>query len=107
MKQKDNSINNDTITSNSNNNGSSIVRINSENDNDIVSNDKEGLLRKRSGRMHRWSHRYFILNGPQLSYKIKKESDKTRGSFDLVPGIPIIIIITLILILILIRLYSN
>jgi len=87
MKQKDNSINNDTITSNSN----SIVRINSENDNDIVSvNDKEGLLRKRSGRMHRWSHRYFILNGPQLSYKIKKESDKTRGSFDLVPGISIL-----------------
>ena len=79
MKQKDN----DTITSNSNSN--SIVRINSENDNDIVY-DREGLLRKRSGRMHRWSHRYFILNGPQLSYKIKKESDKTRGSFDLVPG---------------------
>jgi len=106
MKQKDNSINNDTITSNSNNNNNnSIIRINSENDNDIVSNDKEGLLRKRSGRMHRWSHRYFILNGPQLSYKIKKESDKTRGSFDLVPGIPIIL--TIIIILILIRLYSN
>jgi len=59
---------------------------NNNNDNDNNLSEKEGLLRKRSGRMHRWSHRYFILNGPQLSYKIKKESDKNRGSFDLVPG---------------------
>ena len=62
------------------------VYNNNDNDNDNNLSEKEGLLRKRSGRMHRWSHRYFILNGPQLSYKIKKESDKNRGSFDLVPG---------------------
>ena len=78
--------NNNTTTSSSNSNINSSNTINSnDNDNENLF-EKEGLLRKRSGRMHRWSHRYFILNGPQLSYKIKKESDKNRGSFDLVPG---------------------
>lgn len=81
--KKDNSDNNNNIGVSS----PSTSSKSKENDNDVVLSEKEGLLRKRSGRMHRWSHRYFILNGPQLSYKIKKESDKSRGSFDLVPGI--------------------
>ena len=66
---------------------------------------KEGWLRKKGSRMHRWwwrtlnltylnatnelflsrSNRYFILDGSKLSYRIKPETDD-RSSFDLVPG---------------------
>lgn len=48
--------------------------------------DKEGVLRKRSGRYHSWSSRYFILSGPKLAYKIKNDSSTFKGTFDLVPG---------------------
>jgi hypothetical protein len=81
--KKDNNIDH------SNNISSTNTSSKSKENDDVILSEKEGLLRKRSGRMHRWSHRYFILNGPQLSYKIKKDSDKNRGSFDLVPGIVI------------------
>ena len=35
--------------------------------------------------MHRWSHRYFILNGPHITYKLKPDGP-VRGTFDLTPG---------------------
>jgi hypothetical protein len=44
------------------------------------------MLKKRGGRMHQWSTRYFILAGPKLSYKKKQDDTVLRGSFDLVPG---------------------
>jgi hypothetical protein len=47
---------------------------------------KTGVLKKRSGRMHRWSTRYFTLCGGKLSYKIKVDSPANRGEFDLLPG---------------------
>lgn len=47
---------------------------------------KEGWLRKRGARMHRWTTRYIILSGPKLSYKVKQESATVRGAYDLVPG---------------------
>jgi hypothetical protein len=46
----------------------------------------EGMLKKRGARMHRWSTRHVILEGPKLSYKTKKEAASLRGSFDLVAG---------------------
>lgn len=68
--------------------------INDETDVVII---KEGLLRKRSGRMHQWSSRYFLLyqynfkgrqgQGCRLSYKIKNDNSiPYKGSFDLMPG---------------------
>ena len=48
--------------------------------------DKEGWLRKRGARMHRWTSRYFILSGPSLHYKMKPEAPNIRGTFDLIPG---------------------
>lgn len=48
--------------------------------------DKEGELRKRGGRMLRWSHRYFVLSGPKLSYKLRADSANFRDDFDLSPG---------------------
>lgn len=47
---------------------------------------KEGILKKRSGRMSRWSTRYFILTTTKLSYKIKESDAEFRACFDLVPG---------------------
>ncbi len=51
-----------------------------------VTTTKEGWLKKRGAKMHRWSTRYFELSGAKLSYKIKQDSDVCRGSFDIVPG---------------------
>jgi hypothetical protein len=48
--------------------------------------DKAGIAKKRIGRMHQWSSRYFILNGSKLSYKLKPESVNVRGSYDLSHG---------------------
>ena len=36
--------------------------------------------------MHRWTHRYFTLVGPKLSYKLRIDSAIFRGDFDLAPG---------------------
>jgi hypothetical protein len=47
---------------------------------------KEGILKKRSGRMSRWSTRYFILTTTKISYKIKESDAEFRACFDLVPG---------------------
>lgn len=47
---------------------------------------KEGVLKKRSARLHQWSSRYFILTNRTLSYKIKQDSQALKDSFDLVPG---------------------
>ena len=68
---------------------------------------KEGYARKRSGRMHQWSYRYFILSqhqlntpgsntttghevascfGCRLAYKLKADSISFKGSYDLLPG---------------------
>lgn len=65
---------------------------------------KEGYARKRSGRMHQWSHRYFLLSqhvlpnsklpgvnsagkiGARLAYKVKAESVNCKASYDLLPG---------------------
>jgi len=46
---------------------------------------KEGYVKKRTGRMHQWTSRYFILTNNNLSYKIKPESSSYRGNFDLSP----------------------
>jgi hypothetical protein len=48
--------------------------------------DKAGIAKKRIGRMHQWSSRYFILNGSKLSYKLKPESLSVRGSYELSHG---------------------
>jgi hypothetical protein len=48
--------------------------------------DKEGWLKKRGARMHRWASRYFILTGPLLSYKLRQDAPTIRGTFDLVAG---------------------
>ena len=67
-------------------------------DNDIIAVKviKEGFLRKRSGRLHQWSHRYFILSqyqtsamskpGCKISYKVKADSPSHKASFELLPG---------------------
>jgi hypothetical protein len=47
---------------------------------------KTGVLKKRNGRMHRWSTRYFTLTEGKLSYKVKEDSPTNKGEFDLVPG---------------------
>ena len=50
-------------------------------------NEKEGILRKRSGRMQRWASRYFVLsNDGKLVYKLKQDSTQLRGGFELCPG---------------------
>jgi hypothetical protein len=48
--------------------------------------EKEGILRKRSGRMHRWTSRYFILTATKISYKVKADATALKGTFDLAPG---------------------
>lgn len=48
--------------------------------------EKEGFLRKRGGRMHRWTVRYFTLTATKISYKIKADSSSYKGTFDLAPG---------------------
>ena len=52
----------------------------------IITPVKEGFLKKRGARMHRWSQRYFALIGASLTYKLKQDSPTLRGTFDLVPG---------------------
>lgn len=47
---------------------------------------KEGWVKKRSGRMHQWTNRYFILHDSSLSYKLKQDATTIRGTFNLVPG---------------------
>ena len=55
---------------------------------------KEGLLKKRSGRMVQWTTRYFTLYPTILSYKTKQDhlsnrslsSSSTTTSYELVPG---------------------
>lgn len=47
---------------------------------------KEGWVKKRSGRMHQWSNRYFILHDSCLSYKLKPDAATIRGTFNLFPG---------------------
>lgn len=45
---------------------------------------KEGWAKKRSGRMHQWTSRYFTLNETGLTYKLKPDSTTMRGQFDFV-----------------------
>jgi hypothetical protein len=52
----------------------------------VITPIKEGWMKKRGARMHRWSTRYFALVGASLTYKLKQESTSLRGTFDLVPG---------------------
>lgn len=52
----------------------------------VVSPEKEGWLKKRGARMHRWSNRYFALCGSTLVYKLKKDSTTVRRSYDLMAG---------------------
>jgi hypothetical protein len=52
----------------------------------VITPEKEGWLKKRGARMHRWSFRYFALVGPTLTYKLKQDSPTIRGSFDLEAG---------------------
>lgn len=48
--------------------------------------EKEGYLRKRTGRYHRWSVRYFNVIGSKINYKVSHDVTTLKGSFDLVPG---------------------
>ena len=50
-----------------------------------MSSDKEGYMYKKGARMGRWLLRYWILNGPKISYKLKQDSP-IRGTFDLAKG---------------------
>jgi len=52
---------------------------------------KEGLLKKRSGRMVQWTTRYFTLYTTSLSYRTNRDQQvnnrlSTTTSYDLVPG---------------------
>ena len=47
---------------------------------------KSGIVKKRSGRMHQWSTRFFVLSDTKISYKIKQDSPQYKFSFDLSPG---------------------
>lgn len=47
---------------------------------------KQGILRKRSARIHSWNSRYFMLSGSKLSYKLREDTNTTRDTFDLVSG---------------------
>ena len=47
---------------------------------------KEGWVKRRSGRMHQWANRYFMLHEAGLTYKLKADSTNIRGTFDFVPG---------------------
>lgn len=47
---------------------------------------KEGMVKRRNGRMHQWTNRYFILHDNRLSYKLKQDTQTVRGTFELVPG---------------------
>ena len=47
---------------------------------------KEGMAKKRSGRMHQWTNRHFTLTDSGLFYKMKPDSTTVRGKFDFVPG---------------------
>jgi hypothetical protein len=47
---------------------------------------KTGVLKKRSARLHQWNTRYFMLEGPKLSYKLKASDSAVRDTFDLFPG---------------------
>lgn len=53
----------------------------------LALSSKEGMLRKRSGRMQRWALRSFVLSGPKLSYRLKPDpASPIRGEFDLSAG---------------------
>jgi hypothetical protein len=47
---------------------------------------KSGVIKKRSGRMHQWTSRFFVLSDSKISYKIKQDSPQYKFSFDLSPG---------------------
>ena len=47
---------------------------------------KEGWVKRRNGRMHRWTNRYFLLHDNKLTYKLDQDSNTVRGTFELVPG---------------------
>ncbi len=45
-----------------------------------------GMVRKRGGRMSRWSYRHFTLIENRIEYRLSESSDELRGTFDLMPG---------------------
>jgi hypothetical protein len=47
---------------------------------------KEGVVKRRVGRMHQWNTRYFQLHENRLVYKLKQDTATVRGTFELVPG---------------------
>ena len=47
---------------------------------------KAGVIKKRSGRMHQWSTRYFVLSESKISYKLKQDAPQFKCSYDLAPG---------------------
>jgi hypothetical protein len=47
---------------------------------------KTGVIKKRSGRMHQWSTRFFVLSESKISYKIKQDAAEFKCSYDLSPG---------------------
>lgn len=47
---------------------------------------KEGIVKRRIGRMHQWTSRYFQLYENCLTYKMKQDSTTIRGTFELIPG---------------------
>ena len=74
-----------------NNNNNNITTDNNSKQQMIII--KEGLLKKRSGRMVQWTTRYFTLYPTILSYKTKQDhvsnrslSSSTTTSYELVPG---------------------
>ena len=56
---------------------------------EFVPQTKEGTVKKRSGRLHQWTTRHFILDPTThtLSYKIKNDPELApRATFELVAG---------------------
>lgn len=47
---------------------------------------KTGVLKKRSGKMHQWSTRFFVLSEAKISYKIKSDATQFKCSYELSPG---------------------
>jgi hypothetical protein len=52
----------------------------------VVVVKKEGFVKKRAGRMHQWTSRYFVLTNSSLAYKIKQDSRDFRNQYELTAG---------------------
>ena len=54
---------------------------------DITNLVRTGWVKKRSGRMSRWTSRFFLLTKTgRLLYKVEEEDENLKAAYDLAPG---------------------